>query len=88
MKPRRLGDDVSHNAVLGLGAGAGDDRLLLRGLGDETVAKKNDETGGGPAHVGTAGPVGVGCRRRGWWSQIVEGGRSRWCPRGTAGSAS
>lgn len=30
-----LGDAVGHNTILGLGAGAGDDGLLLRGPGDE-----------------------------------------------------
>jgi hypothetical protein len=34
-------------------------RLPLRGPRDETAAKKHNESGGGPARVRTAGPVGV-----------------------------
>ena len=42
-KPRCLGDVVSHNVVLGLGAGEGDDWLPLRRPGDEAVAKEHGE---------------------------------------------
>jgi hypothetical protein len=59
-KPRRLGDAVSHSAVLNLGARAGDDRLPLQGPGDEAVAVEHGETEGGPMRVRIAGPVGVG----------------------------
>jgi hypothetical protein len=58
-KPRCLGDVVSHNVVLGLGAGAGDDWLPLRRPGDEAVAKEHGEIGSGPTRVGIAIPVSV-----------------------------
>jgi hypothetical protein len=38
-KPVRLSHAVSHNAVLGLGTRAGDDRLLLRVPRDKVVAR-------------------------------------------------
>jgi hypothetical protein len=88
-KPHRLGDAVSHRAVLGLGARAGDDRLRLQGPGDKTVTKEHDEAGCGSTRVGTTGPVDVGVDDEvGGWSEIVEEGQSRWCPVGTVGSAS
>jgi hypothetical protein len=58
-KPCHLSDVIGHNAVLGLGTRAGDDRLPLRGPRDETVTKEHGETRGGPTHVRTAGPVSV-----------------------------
>jgi hypothetical protein len=59
-KPRRLGDAVSHCAILGLDAGVEDDWLPLRRQGDKTVAKEHGEAGGGPACAWTTRPVGVG----------------------------
>ena len=58
-KPCRLGNVVGHNAVLGLGAGAGDDGLPLRRPGDKVVTKENGETGSGPTGIGTTTPIGV-----------------------------
>jgi hypothetical protein len=46
--------------ILSLGAGARDDRLPLRGLGDDIIAKEHDKPEGGPTHVGTADSVDVG----------------------------
>jgi hypothetical protein len=59
-KPRRLGDAVSHNAVLNPGARAGDDRLPLQGPGDEAVVVEHSETEGGPTRVRIADLVGIG----------------------------
>jgi hypothetical protein len=58
-KPCHLGDAIGHNAVLGLGTRAGDDRLPLRGPRDETVTKEHGETEGGPTRVRTADPVSI-----------------------------
>lgn len=58
-KPRRLSDAIGHGAVLGLRAGAGDDGLPLRRLGDDIVSKKNGETESGPTGVGTTTPISV-----------------------------
>jgi hypothetical protein len=46
--------------ILGLDTGARDDRLSLRGPGDDIVAKEHGKPEGGPTHVGTADPVSVG----------------------------
>jgi hypothetical protein len=56
-KPCHLGDYVGHNAVLGLGARAGDDGLPFRRLEDKVVAKEDGETGSGPTGVGTTTPI-------------------------------
>jgi hypothetical protein len=70
---------VSHGAVLGLYAGAGDDGLPLGSLGDEVGAQEYDITGCGPTRVGAANPVIVGVDdelcRRGWTVEksVVEG---------------
>jgi hypothetical protein len=77
-KPRRLDDVVDHDAVLSFGAGAGDDRLPLRGLGDEAVAKEDNDIESGAMGVGTTTP-NRRCRQRGRWSHISEEeGQSRW----------
>jgi hypothetical protein len=59
-EPSRLSHAVGHGAVLGLGAGAGDNRLALRRPGDEAVAEEHGVARGGPACVGAARPVGIG----------------------------
>jgi hypothetical protein len=59
-EPCRLGHVVSHGAVLGLGAGAGDDRLPLRGLGDKTVTHEHDIIRSGTTHVRATNPVDIG----------------------------
>jgi hypothetical protein len=51
---------VGHGAVLGLSAGARDDRLPFGGPRDEVGAQEHGVTGGGPARVETASPVSVG----------------------------
>jgi hypothetical protein len=58
--PRCLEHVVSHSAVLGLGAGAGDDGLTLGGPRDEASAQKYGIAEGGAACVGAASLVGVG----------------------------
>jgi hypothetical protein len=67
--PRGLRHAVGHSAVLGLGAGAGDDGLPLGGLGDELGTQEYTIVGSGSACVGAADPVWVGVdhelRRRG-----------------------
>ena len=40
-EPSRLSHAVGHDAVLGLGAGAGDNRLALRRPGDEVVTEEH-----------------------------------------------
>jgi hypothetical protein len=69
-QPGGLCHAVGHGAVLGLSAGARDDRLPFGSPRDEVVAQEHGVTGGGPARVGTASPVSVGVdhelRRRGW----------------------
>jgi hypothetical protein len=57
---RPLSHIVDHDAVLGLGAGSGDDRLALGQPGDEVVPEEHGIARGGPACVGTACPVGIG----------------------------
>ena len=52
-EPGRLSHAVCHGAVLGLGAGVGDNRLALRRLGDKAVVKEHGVARGGPARVGT-----------------------------------
>ena len=47
-------------AILGPIAGAGDDELPLRGLGDEVGTQKHGVTGCGPVCVGATVPVGIG----------------------------
>jgi hypothetical protein len=68
-QPGGLCHAVGNSTVLGLCAGAGDDRLSLGSLGDEAGAQEHDITGSGPTCVGTASPVSVGVdhklRRRG-----------------------
>jgi hypothetical protein len=59
-QPGGLCHAVSHNALLGLCAGAGDDGLSLGDPGDEVGAQEHDITGSGPARVGTTIPVSVG----------------------------
>jgi hypothetical protein len=77
--PRCLGHAVSHNAVLGLNAGAGDDGLALGGPRDEVGAQEYGIAGGRASRVGAASLVGVGVdhkvRRRGWSEEevVVEG---------------
>jgi len=58
-EPRSLGHAISHNAVLRLGTGAGDDWLALGQPGHEVAAQKDGVTGGGAPGVRTPGPVGV-----------------------------
>jgi hypothetical protein len=58
--PGGLRHAVGHNAVLDLGAGAGDDRFPLGGPGDEVSIQEYNIVGSGSACVGAAGPVGVG----------------------------
>jgi hypothetical protein len=70
---------VGHDAVLGLGARAGDDGLPLGGPRDEVGAQEHNITGCGPACVWAASPVSVGVDhelgRRGWseYESVVEG---------------
>jgi hypothetical protein len=59
-EPSRLSHAVGHGAVLGLGAGAGVNRLALRRLGDEAVAEEHGVARGGLARVGTTRPVSIG----------------------------
>jgi hypothetical protein len=60
VQPGGLCHAIGHNAVLGLGAGAGDDGLPFGGPGDEVSAQEHSITGGGPTRVGTTSPVSVG----------------------------
>jgi hypothetical protein len=55
-----LGHAVGHNEVLGVDAGARDDRLPLGGPGDEVGAQEHDVTRSSPSHVGATSLVGVG----------------------------
>jgi hypothetical protein len=68
-QPGGLCHAVGLHAILGLCAGAGDDRLSLGGLGDEVGAQEHGVTESGPTRVGIASPVRVGVdhvlRRRG-----------------------
>jgi hypothetical protein len=68
--PGDLRHIVGLSAVLGLCAGAGDDRLSLGGLGDEVGAQKHGMSGSGSASVGATDPVSVvvdhELRCRGW----------------------
>jgi hypothetical protein len=50
---------VGHGAVLGLGTGAGDDKLPLSSPGDEVGAQEHDITRSEPTRVGTTSPVSV-----------------------------
>jgi hypothetical protein len=59
-QPGGLGHAVCQSAVLGLSAGAIDDRLALGGLGDEVGAQEHGVNGSGAARVGTSSPVSVG----------------------------
>jgi hypothetical protein len=59
-EPNRLSHAVGHGAVLGLGAGAGDNRLALRRPGDEVVTEEHGIARGGPARVWTTRPVDIG----------------------------
>jgi hypothetical protein len=59
-KPGHLIHDVGHGPILGLGAGAGDDWLALRRLGDEAIPEEHDIPRGGSTRVRTARPVGIG----------------------------
>jgi hypothetical protein len=69
---------VGHNVVLGLYAGAGDNRLSLGGLGDEVGVHEHGIGRGGLARVGAANPVSIGVdhkfQRRGWLEEetVVE----------------
>jgi hypothetical protein len=75
-EPRRLGHAVSHEAILGLGAGAGDDQLPLRGPRDKTVAQEHSIARSGLARVGATSPVSVDCEvdgRRAMKEAEVEG---------------
>ena len=58
-EPSRLSHAVGHDAVLGLDAGAGDNRLALRRPGDEAVVEEHDVARGGPARVWIARPVDI-----------------------------
>jgi hypothetical protein len=51
---------VGHCTVLGPSAGARNDGLPLRGLGDKVDAQERGVAGCGPTCVGTASPVIVG----------------------------
>jgi hypothetical protein len=51
---------IGHGVVLGLGAGAGDDRLSLRRPGDEAIPREHGIARGGPARVWTACLVSIG----------------------------
>jgi hypothetical protein len=59
-EPGRLSHAVGHGSIIGLGAGAGDDRLALRRPGDEAIPEEHDIPRGGSACVGTACPLGIG----------------------------
>ena len=59
MEPRRLSNAVGYNVILSLNAGAGDDRLPLRGPGDEVGAQELDVARGGTTCVGKDGPISV-----------------------------
>jgi hypothetical protein len=77
-EPGGLGHTISHNAILDLCVGAGDDELPLRGPGDKVGVQKHDIIGCGPMRVGAATPIGVGLdhqlrSRRGPKEAEVEG---------------
>jgi hypothetical protein len=60
MEPNRLSHAVGHGAILGLGAGAGENRLALRRPGDEVVTEEHGIARGGPARVWITSPVSIG----------------------------
>lgn len=51
MKLGRLSHAVGHGTVLRHDAGARDDTLTLRGLGEEVGAQEHGVAGGGPTRV-------------------------------------
>jgi hypothetical protein len=59
-QPGGLSHAVGQSAVLGLSAGARDDRLALGGLGDGVGAQEHGINGSGATRVGTASLVSVG----------------------------
>ena len=67
-QPAGLGNTICDATVFGLGSTPRDSGLPLRGPGQQVMAEKHTEPGGGLARVRTAGPIGVGI------SQKVEGG--------------
>jgi hypothetical protein len=58
-QPGRLSHAVGHNVVLGLGTGAGDDRLALGRPRDEVVPEEHGIARGGPARVRTACSIDI-----------------------------
>jgi hypothetical protein len=77
--PGCLSHAVSHSAVFGLGARAGDDGLTFDNPRDEVGAQKYGIVVGGASCVGAASLVSIGVdhkfQRRGWSEEeaIVEG---------------